>query len=268
MTRALGYRRAPDGGPRDRDARHHLGAAPVPSTSDLRQLFGPALQQGGLSSCVANAIADAVRAVQVRLGADPGRTPLLSRLALYWLARSYAREAHLDVGSFIHFAFEGMNQFGFGPEPLWPYTDEGDAWSRTPPLDVMGSAFDQRDAGRPLPEVDYRRILSTGGALVDDIKRALGHGWPVIFGVDVSRSFCAGDLGPTGIAQPLGPGDDVAGGHAMLLGAHTPAHAMARTSWGDETFDHGWFPMSWDYIETAEDVWMVVSCPLYSEASL
>lgn len=264
MTRALGYRRAPDGGPRDRDARHRLGAAPVPATSDLRQLFGPALDQGSLSSCVANAIADAVRAVQVRLGADPAETELASRLAIYWVARAYVHEQAIDAGSFIHLAFQGLNTFGFAPEGAWPYLP--DNVSRMPPLNVMAKSFDQRDADRP--EVDYRRILSSGGALVDDIKRALGAGYPCVFGVDVSSAFVDGDLGPTGIAQAPGPGDEIAGGHAMLLAGHDQGSALARTSWGDGAFNHGWFRIAWDYLETAEDVWMVASAPLYSEVSL
>lgn len=266
MTRALGYRRAPDGGPRDRDARHHLGAAPVPSTSDLRQLFGPALDQLALSSCVANAIADATRAVQVRLGADPGKTPLLSRLALYWLARAETGEQDMDAGSFIHLAFEALNTFGFAPEPVWPYTDADEKWKRKPPLLALEAAFDQRDDKRP--DVDYRRILTTGGALVDDIKRSLGAGMPVVFGEDVTRAFVNADLGASGIAQPPGPADEIAGGHAMLLGGHTPAYAWARTSWGDGVFEHGWFRISWDYLELSEDTWLVASAPLYSEESL
>jgi hypothetical protein len=264
--RALGYRRAPDGGPRDRDARHHLGAAPVPSTSDLRQLFGPALDQGGLSSCVANAISDAVRAVQVRLGADPGKTPLLSRLALYWLARAEAGEQDMDAGSFIHLAFESLNTFGFAPEPVWPYTDAGEKWKHKPPLHALEAAFDQRDDKRP--DVDYLRILTSGGALVDDIKRALGAGMPVVFGVDVTNSFCSGELGKTGIAQAPLWDDEIAGGHAMLIGGHAPGYAWSRTSWGDGAFDHGWFKISWDYLETSTDTWLIASAPLYSEASL
>lgn len=264
MTRTLGYRRAPDGGPRDRDARHHLGAAPVPATSDLRQLFGAALDQGALGSCVANAIADAVRAVQVRLGADPAETELASRLAIYWVARAYVHEQAIDAGSFIHLAFQGLNTFGFAPEGAWPYLTEN--FARMPPIGAMAKAFDQRDADRP--DVDYRRILSSGGQLVDDIKRALGAGYPIVFGIDVSTSFVAGQLGPTGIAQAPGSGDEIAGGHAMLLGGHQSEFAWARTSWGEGAFDHGWFPIAWDYLETAEDVWMVAAAPLYSEVSL
>ena len=229
LTRTLGYRRAPDGGPRDRDANHHLGARPVPTTSDLTQLFGPALDQGPLGSCVANAIADAVRAVQVRLGADPAETELASRLAIYWVARAYVHEQAIDAGSFIHLAFAGLNIFGFAPESAWPYLIEN--FARQPPLGAMAKAFDQRDADRP--DVDYRRILSSGGHLVDDIKRALGSGYPVVFGVDVSRAFLDGELGPTGIAQTPGSGDEIVGGHAMLLAGLDRGSALARTSWGD-----------------------------------
>lgn len=261
-TRRLGYRRAPDGGPRHLDAARHLGAGPVPETSDLTHLTS-IYDQGHLSSCTAHGIGGAVRGCQIAKGA-PASTPILSRLALYWLERAYTHETDQDAGAFIHLGFQALNTFGFGPEQFWPYSDSDGRWATMPPLAAMESAFDQR------APVDYQRILSTGGARVDDVKRALGAGHIVTFGTQVAESLTQGQLGPTGILQPPGPGDAIAGGHCMLWCGHTPASVRVANSWGTGVFDGGYFDMDWSYVEAdiTDDLWIVVNSPLYSEASL
>ena len=262
MTRKLGYRRAPDGGPRHLDAAKHLGAGPVPETSDLTRLT-QIYDQGARSSCTAHGIGGAVRGCQISKGA-PASTPILSRLALYWLERAYTHETALDAGAFIHLGFQALNTFGFGPEQFWPYSDNDDRYKQTPPLVALESAFDQRTP------VDYQRILSTGGARVDDVKRALGAGHLVVFGTGVTEDFCNGKLGPTGILQPPSPSDQLAGGHCMLICGHKPDRFRIANSWGTGVFDGGYLDMSPNYNASSltDDLWIVVDAPLYSEASL
>jgi len=260
--RALGYRRAPDGGPRHLNAARHLGAGPVPETSDLTHLTR-IYDQGALGSCTAHGIGGAIRGCQIAKGA-PASTPILSRLALYWLERAYLHETDQDAGAYIHLGFQALNTFGFGPEQFWPYSDSDGRWAKQPPLLAMESAFDQRSP------VDYQRILSTGGARVDDVRRALGAGHLITFGTQVTVDFCNGNVGPTGILQPPGPGDAIAGGHCMLICGHKPDRFRIANSWGTEIFDRRYFDMSPDYVaaDITDDLWIVVSAPLYSEASL
>lgn len=256
----VGWRRAPEGVGVDRDARRRLGVGAVPTSSDLVALT-TVVNQLGLSSCVANAVAVAVRGAQIAGG---GLLPdLLARLALYWLARSYTNETTFDNGSFIHFAFAALNKFGFCRESDWPYTDQGEVWKKQPPFASFEDALPQH------APTDYQRILTTGGARVDDVKRALGTGHLVVFGTDVSEDFCSGDLGASGVAQPPGPGDKIAGGHAMLWCAHKPESVRGLTSWGTDVFQGGYFDMSWDYVEDSrtDDIWIVASAPQYAEAA-
>lgn len=260
MTRKVGWRPTPMGQGEDRSADRHLGAGPVPKESDLVR-FTRVIDQLNLSSCVGNTVADAVWGKMVMKGAV--NPPLPSRLAIYYLARAAAKEQHQDAGAYIHLAFAMLNRFGFCPEDLWPYTDQGDRWAQMPPSDAFWGSFDQKEP------TDYRRIMTTGGARVDDVKRALGSGHLVVFGTDVTSDFCSGNLGPTGIAQAPGPGDQIAGGHAMLWCGHKPESVRGLTSWGTGVFDGGYFDMSWDYVEAdcTRDIWLVADCPIYSGAS-
>ena len=251
-ARKLGYRPSPPS--EGLSAARRLGAGPVPEASNLRALT--ILENQDHQDCTANAIANAVRGAQIAAGA-PASTPLPSRRAIYWLERAYLRETSQDAGAFIHLGFQALNAFGFCPEPSWPYDDVGDRWKRTPPLEVMQAAFDQRQP------VDYQRIMSVGDDLVDDVKRALGAGHLVVYGVQVTEDFCSGNLGPTGVAQAPGPGDQIAGGHAMVFCGHSPDWAESLTSWGPDVFDGGYFKMSWDYVKQATDLWIVAGAPIY-----
>jgi hypothetical protein len=261
MGRALGYRRTPPGVAVDRDAARHLGAGPVPQASNLRSLVR-IYDQGAKGSCTANGIGGAVRGCQISKGASPD-IPILSRLALYWLERAYLHETDQDAGAFIHLGFQALNTFGFAPETAWEYSDDDERFKVKPPLEVLEAAFDQRTP------VDYQRILSTGGARVDDVKRALGAGHLVVFGTDVTEDFCKGNLGPTGVLQVPGSGDLIAGGHCMLWCGHDATVDVAN-SWGPDFADRGFFRMSWDYVEWSEtdDLWIVKDAPLYSAGSL
>lgn len=262
--RQTGYKRPPNGGDRTRPfAAHRLNGGEVPERSTLVSLT-EVVDQGPYSSCVGNSSANLIRGGQLVAGA-PASTPLPSRWAIYWLARAIAGEQDEDAGAFIHLAFQGMNTFGFAPETAWPYTTDDDRWRRRPPLQVMEAAFPQSVADGPRPEVDYRRILSTGGQRVDDVKRSLGAGHLVVFGTDVSEAFCGGELGKSGIAEPPGPSDKIAGGHAMVWCGHSPEAVRTLTSWGPGVFQGGYFDMSWDYVEDdrTDDLWVAYSVPRY-----
>lgn len=262
VKRALGYRRTPAGVAEDRDARRHLGGGIVPDASDLKRLVR-IYDQGALGSCTAHGIGGAVRGCQIAKGADAD-IPILSRLALYWLERAYLHEQDQDAGAFIHLGFQALNTFGFAPETAWEYSDDGERFKKMPPLEVLEAAFDQRTP------VDYQRILSTGGARVDDVKRALGSGHLVVFGTQVTEDFCNGNVGPSGILQTPGPGDAIAGGHCMLWCGHDHDAVDVANSWGTSVFNRGFFRMSWDYVEwdQTDDIWLVKDAPLYSAVSL
>ena len=258
-ARRVGWLRSPPGTGLSRDARPHLGAGPVPPSSDLRHLL-EVVDQGLLQSCVGNSTADALRACQVAQGA--ANPPLPSRLAIYWMARALAGDQATDSGAFIHLAFQALNKYGYPPETEWPYTDQGTKWQQQPPLAAFEGGFAQR------APTDYRRIMSEGQDRIDDVKRALGMGHVVVFGTQVSEAFCSGQTSEDGLVHPPGPTDQIAGGHAMVWCGHEDGFVWGLTSWGPGVFEGGFFRMSWDYVsaDITDDLWIVVSTPLYQAA--
>lgn len=259
----LGYKpdqpKAPGEKP-DFDARSRIGAAAIPARASNRNLITSVLNQGGLSSCVAHAVTQAVRASHVKQGVD--HPALASRLMLYYLARAQLGETELDEGTFIRLAFQSLNKFGFCPETLWPYTDQGPAWKTKPALEAFRAAMDQRNSVA-VPTA-YYRIYETGRARVDAVKMALAAGHCVAFGTDVSTDFCAGRIG-TGPVSP--PNDQpIAGGHAMCIVGYDGDVFDVVNSWGEGWGWAGYWPMTADYLVwgPTEDLWIVEAAPYYS----
>lgn len=253
MIRKLGYREDPPD-PRDWSASEKFGSSgPVPQRSDNRHLIPSILDQGGMNSCVANAVAQAVRASHIRQGAaDP---PLLSRHWLYYLTRKSHHEETRDEGTFIRNAFFVLDHFGFPPESVWPYIDDGERVFKKPDLHVYSEAYDQHEPTK------YRRIFETGSARVDMCKRALADGHLIVFGTDISDRFVAGDLGDDPIGPPVGI--SIAGGHAMVIRDHDRDVFNVVGSWAEkETYRFSADYVAWD---RTRDLWVVESAPGWSE---
>ncbi len=270
VERAAGWRRAAPEEARDRDSRRHLGAGPVPRTANNFDLI-TFLDQFHLNSCVAFAIANLVRGAMILKGAkDP---ELLSCLGLYWWARAYLKEQDIDAGAFIHLAFAALNQFGYARDSAWPYDVSGDekdatgkiikkaSWRRMPPF-TLHDAFDQKHP------TDYRRIMTSGGARVDDWKRAHGQRRLVVFGTDITRAFGRGEVGP--LVHRPGPGDEISGGHAMLSYGHDDEGALVVNSWSKEWNGTGTCKLSWEYLEDkiTDDIWFAADVPLWPEQAM
>jgi C1A family cysteine protease len=268
MARALGYRPDP---PSSTDYGFGaLGLASMPpGSATLKHLVVDVLDQGGLSSCVANAGMQAIRMSQVRQRAARAITPLQvaqlrmsppplgSRLFGYYLSRATHHEMAVDGGTFLRSFFAMANKFGFPPEALWSYDDSNkpDApFSLMPSTRAFQAAFDQRS-----PTI-YRRV---DGLL--DVRRALAGGFAVCFGVDVDAAFVAGDFDP---AVPLEvPSRNIVGGHAMVLVGYDEDHFEVLNSWGTGFGAGGYFLAASSFIEAARDVWAVESAPIFSRAA-
>jgi C1A family cysteine protease len=260
IRRGLGYREDPPKGPGDKvdfDAGAKLRAGPIPPRASNRHLVVDILDQGGLGSCVANAVMQAIRASQIMNGALTP-PPLGSRLWTYYLARAYTNEQLEDNGTFIRNAFAALVKWGFPPESVMPYTDQGDEFRRMPRPFVFREAYDQRTP------TEYLRIFETGAARVLAVKRALSQGFLVCFGTDVSNRFAGNDLGRGPVLPPIG--EPIAGGHAMVLVGYDGDSFDVVNSWGDGWGDRGYWTMSADYLawERTRDCWIVQSSPQYS----
>lgn len=257
--RALGYRPDPPkaaGEKADFDARSRFRAAAIPARASNRSLITSVLDQGGIGSCVAHAVLQAVRASHVRQGVD---APALgSRLMLYYLARAQLGETDIDGGTFLRLAFQSLNKFGFCPETLWPYADHGDAWKTKPALAAFRAAYDQRAAS--LVPTGYYRIYDTGAQRVAAVKMAIAAGHLVAFGSDVSDLFCAGDF-----VDPFDPTvGTIVGGHAQAAHSYDENGVDIVNSWGPNWHGTGHWKATWDCVQRWEDLWIVEAAPYYS----
>lgn len=232
----------------------------APPSAHLQELVLDVLDQGSLGSCVFNAALQAIRMGHVRQGVkDP---KLGSRLYSYYLARAAVHLTMLDAGSQLRTCFEMLNKFGFPPEYLWPYDDadtdsKSDPFRIMPPTVAFHAGFDVRS-----PTV-YRRITTTGSALLDEIKHAIANGHPVCFGCEVDEDFTRGLFNPLNSLQP--PTENIAGGHAMLFVGYSGDSFEVLNSWGTDFGQSGYCRFSPDYVLQCRDCWTVEHSPVQGE---
>lgn len=246
---------APD--QRDRSAEEVLAAAgPLPDFASWRSLIVDVLDQGATSSCVANAIMQAIRASHRRQGVE--RPELGSRLFGYRLSRALHGNADDDGGTYLRTFFKALNQFGFPRESVWPF-DLG-LVNASPSWVAKRAALDQSR-----PPV-YRRIYSSGAERVTDVKRALSLGHLVCFGTDVSVTFASSGFRQIGPVDPP-VGQAIAGGHAMCVVGYDGDTFDVVNSWGEGWNRGGYVALSADYLAWSQtrDLWIVESAPVFSE---
>ena len=266
--RSLGWNRPTDrhfarckAGPHARD----LLSAVVPADSaDLTRLV-TVIDQNGLGSCTANAVAQVIHGAQVFAGA-PVETPFLSRLMAYYLARLEDGNQDSDAGSQICTVFDAVCRIGFCPESVWPYVP---VWFKSkPPMEAFWSAIDQRGK----VEVNYHRLDGNGESgeqRLDLIRKALTVGCLVTWGAPVSDDYCSDILGSDPIPPPIGL--PIAGGHAQTLcgyGMTVQGKPFFRNvnSWGPGWGDGGFCDLAPEYVgwSEASDFWLVSLAPRFS----
>jgi hypothetical protein len=178
----------------------------VPSKYSLRRLILNILNQESLGSCVANAIAQAVRAAHVQMGVP---IPLLlSRLFSYYFARATHGDTQLDKGTWLRACFDAIRILGFCPEAFWPY--DITKFNQFPSALAARAAADQATA------VGYYRITSTGDQRIRDIQAAIAANHCVVFGTQVSNKFAEFGEGSAPLDTPTSS-ETILGGHALTL---------------------------------------------------
>ena len=270
--RALGWRRdRPD--PRDKLFSARLASlgrrASTAATISLRSFISSILDQGDLPACVAHAGFQAIRGSHIRqlsenmpISQARLRAMLGSRHYGHYFARAFYHETYDNVGTELRLFFKACADWGFPPEELWPYDDDtspGAHFTREPSKEAQRAAFDQKGT------VAYHRIGELGDARLDAIDQALSHGFMVTHGCMVTEAFCENRLDPLRPLPPPGPGDIIAGGHAMVLVGRTPDGYDECNSWNDSFGAGGYYLASPEYVKTFEDLWAVETVPLYSE---
>lgn len=238
--RKYGYRRDPVD---ERDYRRakRLGAAPLPSSADLRPRCPEVLDQGFLGSCTAHAIESLVRMELATVrGALP---PQLSRLALYWGERFREGSVDEDAGAYLRDGCKVAATSGIPLESAWDYSED---WRERPDDGAWATGLDHRIA-------TYHRISG-----LDELRAELAEGHAVVFGFDVPESFEGSEISETGIMRPPDPGERIVGGHAVLAVGYDDERAqlVVRNSWGRSWGLDGYFRMPFEaYEKLTSDAW-------------
>jgi C1A family cysteine protease len=263
MTRAFGWRKpAPEvygrlrlAGPRASSILADVVPADSADCSNLVQI----IDQLNLGSCVANAIAQIVRAAMLFTGA-PVTTEFLSRLWAYTLALADEGNLGKDTGTYLAIVMDELATYGFPKESIWPYDPA--TFGQRPSPECHRSAHDQRAQ----KATAYHQISETGDARLLVIKQCLTAGKLVAFGTQVDPvAFNAYQPGTVlDIPAPGMPTE----GHAMcVVGYEDDGTWKVANSWGEGFGERGFLWMTSRYLawdETA-DLWCVSSVPRFSE---
>lgn len=175
--------------------------------------------QYDLSSCVGNAVADAVEILDAVQGKPVVQ---LSRLFVYAMARILHQKLHEDKGTYISTAFEVLSRFGICSEEVWPYD--------TSKVFVVPSLKAERDA-RAHKISAYYKITSKGKDRIPQILRALENKCPVVFGTLVATDL-GSHVGEDVVRIPSS--SNIGGGHAMVVVGYSPEKRafLVKNSWG------------------------------------
>jgi C1A family cysteine protease len=209
--------------------------ANLPRRVDLRAHCSPIEDQGQTNSCVANAIVGALELHQRKAGMPPVD---LSRLFLYYNARSLSKQESQDGGSFIHHGMAAVLAFGVCEERMWPFEK---AMITAQPTDACF-----KNAG------SYEAIQFARTPRGEPAMAALAQGLPVAFGI-VLPSECYQAAAKTGtVPAPETIQVQSAGsGHAMLIVGYDLDEKVyiVRNSWGTGYGLEGYINIPFDVMD-------------------
>lgn len=223
-------------------------AAPanLPRRIDLRAQCSPVEDQGQTNSCVANAVVGALEMHQRKAGAPPTD---LSRLFLYYNARSLAQNEAQDGGSFIHHGMAAVLAFGVCEERMWPFEP---AMVTARPTEACFQNAQGYEA------IQFARTPQGEPALA-----ALAQGLPVAFGI-VLPGECYQAAAQTGVVPSPDtiPVQSAPSGHAMLIvGYDLDEQAyLVRNSWGPGYGDNGYIKIPFAVMDRhapADQFWTI-----------
>lgn len=239
----------------------------LPGKVDLREYFPPPYDQGHIGSCTANAAAAALEYYQ-RLynrrqkGVLSSKTP--SRLFIYKHNRLLGGTRYGDTGSTIKDTMHALYRFG-APEEDERFRTEYDPadFERDYPNFVYAMADDYSiDAW-----YNYDDLSNSPDKILDDMKRHLTSGLPIVFGFTVFHNSIT-NAAKDGMIKYPEPSDTIAGGHAVLaVGYDDRKQALIiRNSWGVDWGDRGYGYLDYKYIlnQLAADFWSIIHSRMLS----
>lgn len=232
----------------DPTIRALLGARLRDATSHSLEGFITELwDQGPSSSCVGFAFARGIQLRCAKLG-----TPIVrpSATAIYTSALAIERKLygkpsdHLqDRGSQPYLAVQGMVEWGIPADSQWPVGGfDPDKVTDEPTLDMLQNAslFELQQ---------YYRIDTEGSTRLDDIRRAISEGYPVVIGAQVDKAF--EQYNGRGVLTAANPNELVGGHMTCLVGWTEDGLFRWINSWGNGWGDGGMFTTDEAYLTAA-----------------
>jgi C1A family cysteine protease len=240
-----------------------LGPDGLPAAVDLRTasngdvpLLPGVYNQGNLSTCTANAIAAAVQFDRRKQGISDF---MPSRLFLYYNERVMENTIASDAGAMLRDGIKSLASQGDCTEDqaasekfavaLWPYVDDGQAFTRQPPQECYDTAVLHT-------AVNYARLTQDLASL----RACLASGYPFVFGFTVYDSFESDAVAKSGQVSMPSLDERAVGGHAVLAVGYDDAQDwfIVRNSWGPAWGDQGYFYLPYTYVadeNLAADFW-------------
>jgi C1A family cysteine protease len=234
------------------DIRDHFhcfeDAEALPSSCSLRDSMPPIYDQGHLGSCTANAVGAAIQYDELKQGLACADAP--SRLFIYYNERSFEGTVGQDSGASIRDGIKAITKFGYCSESEWPYDIA--KFADKPPKQCYNDAMNHK-------ALQYRRVQQS----LDDIRRVIQSGYPIVFGISVYDSFESEEVSTTGVVPMPRKSESLLGGHAILLVSYDDdkkrfGFRNSWGKWGENGTGYGYLP--YDYVTNpnlAQDLWTV-----------
>jgi C1A family cysteine protease len=228
------------------DPRDYLFApAPVvyPDEWDNRPLCTAVNDQGDRGSCTAQA---ATGTAEFLLQKQTGREVDTSPLFLYSCELQADGSFPQDAGSTIRQSVKQLAKCGVCLEATWPYSER---LCKTPSAEAYVEAL-------TMQATEYARVTQSEGS----IKRTLAAGFCINVGIQIYESFESDEVSKTGIVTMPESGEQLLGGHALLIVGYKDNYYIIRNSWGDSWGDKGYCYIPEAYIHNSSltsDLWVV-----------
>jgi len=206
--------------------------------------YTPISDQLNLSSCVGNAVCDALECL---LGQN-GKVIQLSRLFVYWNARVYTRDTDKDDGCYIKNAFDSLQTLGCCSEDLWEYNENK--------VFLQPNLFSYKQANDNKINNFYR--IDDNNRL-NEIEMALRSNHPVVFGTAIPQTFIEYRNQSHVIWEPQIKN---VGNHAMIITGirwkNSKREFLIRNSWGNSFGENGhcWFSENYINSSLSDDFWV------------
>jgi len=179
----------------------------LPRQVSLQKYAGIAEDQGDLSSCTGEALANAY---ETRLKISiPAKAVELSRLFIYYNARSLEGTTSEDQGATIRSGIKALKSTGVCTESLWPSSRGPELWDDKPSDEAYAE-------GKQRTILTYERVVDLFA-----MRECLAQERPFVFGIPIYNDKAAG------------PDNNwtFTGGGKQLLGYH----ALCCVGYNDET---------------------------------